>query len=117
VYIRGASFWDVDWAQAVSYFSQLAPTAPNLADASGWTATQRYLDALLGYGDWLSAGGDYCLAAEQYHTYLSLLADPLVEPTVVYSDEQCAAGDQGEGESTPTPEGTTTPQPTDTPAP
>ena len=120
LYIRGASFWDVDWSQAVYYFSQLAPTAPNLRDASGWTATDRYLQALLGYGDWLSAAGDHCLAAEQYHTYLGLLADPQVEPTVVYADEQCGQGDQGDqgdGEATPTPEGESTPQPTDTPTP
>ena len=120
LYIRGASFWDVDWSQAVYYFSQLAPTAPNLRDASGWTATDRYLQALLGYGNWLSAAGDHCLAAEQYHTYLGLLADPQVEPTVVYADEQCGQGDQGDQgdeEATPTPEGESTPQPTDTPTP
>ena len=41
-YIRGASFWEVDWAKSISYFSQVAPIAPNLRDASGWTASDRY---------------------------------------------------------------------------
>ena len=54
LYIRGASFWDVDWGQAIYYFSQLASAAPNLSDLSGWTASSRYMDALLGYGDWFA---------------------------------------------------------------
>jgi len=109
LYIRGASFWDVDWSQAVFYFSQLAPTAPNLTDASGWTSTERYLQSLLGYGDWLSAAGDHCLAAEQYHTYLGLRQDTDVEPTAVAADEQCAEG--GGEDATPEPEGEATPSP------
>lgn len=109
LYIRGASFWDVDWSQAVFYFSQLAPTAPNLRDASGWTSTDRYLESLLGYGDWLSSAGDHCLAAEQYHTYLSLRQDSAVEPTAVAADEQCA--ENGGEDATPEPEGEATPSP------
>lgn len=121
MYIRGASFWGIDWAQAVASFAELSATVPNLADASGWTATNRYLDALLGYGDWLAARGEWCLAAEQYATYLSLMANPAVEPTAVYADEQCSGGDGG-GEqpeggpgTTPAPPGqppTPTPEPT-----
>ncbi|MBN2149364.1 MAG: tetratricopeptide repeat protein [Anaerolineales bacterium] len=140
MYIRGASYWSVDWAQAVYHFSQLASTVPNLSDASGWTASNRYLDALLGYGDWLSGRGEWCTAAEQYALYLSLLANPQVEPTAVHADEQCASGGDsgggGEGgddgqptqEATPTPPGqepalpptlepTNTPQPQSTPYP
>jgi hypothetical protein len=118
LYIRGASFWGVDWGQSVYYFSQLATAAPNLSDIAGWTATNRYLDALLGYGDWLAARGQWCDAQTQYDTYMMLLANPQVEPTAVFAADQCAQGSIPEvtpgGEVTSTPE---TPFPTDTPQP
>jgi tetratricopeptide (TPR) repeat protein len=108
LYIRGASFWGVDWAQSVSYFSQLAAAAPNLSDVSGWTASNRYLDALLGYGDWLAARGEWCDAQAQYDTYMTLLASSQVEPTAIYAADQCAQGASATttpgGETTPTPE-------------
>ena len=115
LYIRGASYWGVDWGQSVNYFSQLAVAAPNLSDISGWTASNRYLDALLGYGDWLAAKGQWCDAQMQYDTYMTLLANPQVEPTAMYAADQCAQGANPEvtpgGEITPTPE---TPIPTET---
>lgn len=92
LYIRGASYWGVDWAQSVNYFSQLAAAAPNLSDVAGWTASNRYLDALLGYGDWLAAKGQWCDAQMQYDTYMTLLANPQVEPTAMYTADQCAQG-------------------------
>jgi tetratricopeptide (TPR) repeat protein len=110
LYIRGASFWDVDWAQAVYYFSQLASAAPNLSDSSGWTASNRYMDALLGYGDWFAARGQWCDAQTQYDTYMALLASPLVEPTAVYAADQCA-----QGSVTPATPVLETPTPTITP--
>lgn len=113
MYIRGASYWDVDWGQAVYYFSQLADAVPNLSDSSGWTAYNRYLDALIGYGDWYAARSDWCKAQEQYDTYMSLLASPGVEPTAVYAADMCAQGVGPSatpgGELTPTPGGTAGP--------
>jgi tetratricopeptide (TPR) repeat protein len=118
LYIRGASFWGVDWAQSISYFAQLAAAAPNLSDVAGWTASNRYLEALLGYGDWLAARGQWCDAQTQYDTYMTLLASPQVEPTAVFAADQCAQSLAPEvtpgGEVTSTPE---TPLPTDTPQP
>lgn len=117
LYIRGASFWDVDWAQAVYFFSQLAASAPNLRDASGWTASERYLKALVGYGDWLSANGQWCSAKDQYELYLSLIADPQVQPTAEFVFEKCDDEGNQEPTETPTPGSapagmTGTPQPT-----
>jgi tetratricopeptide (TPR) repeat protein len=106
-YIRGASFWDVDWAQAVYYFSLLANAAPNLSDSSGWTASNRYLDALLGYGDWFAAQEQWCDAQEQYDAYMSMMANPQVEPTAVYVADKCTQA------SAPPPP----PTPVDTPTP
>ena len=101
LYIRGASFWDVDWEQATYFFSQLAPSAPNLRDASGWTASERYLKALLGYGDWLAANGQWCTARDKYELYLTLIADPQVQPTAEFVFEKC--DDEGNEEPTETP--------------
>jgi len=44
-YIIGQSFWEVDWALAVQYFSQIAPQAPNLHDVNFFTAQDRLLTA------------------------------------------------------------------------
>ena len=117
LYIRGASFWDVDWSQAVFYFSQLAPSAPNLRDASGWTATDRYLKALLGYGDWLAANGQWCTARDQYELYLTLIADPQVEPTAQHSMDKCDKSGNQELTETPTPGSAPASAVTDTPQP
>ena len=129
LYTRGASFWDVDWSQAVFFFAQLALTAPNLVDASGWTALERYYLALIGYGDWLSLRGEWCTAQEQYRIAQELRPDPLLEPTAAYVDEQCTSGapppDTTQTPPAPTTEGglpgevTSTPEeiPTDTPNP
>lgn len=51
LYILGASFWELDWGQAMNYFEQVAAYAPNLRDASNMTASQRYYQSLLKYGD------------------------------------------------------------------
>jgi tetratricopeptide (TPR) repeat protein len=123
LYILGASYWDVDWGQAVYYFSQLADAVPNLSDSSGWTASRRYMDALLGYGDWLVSQSMWCEAQTQYDTYMSLLADPQVEPTAAYASDKCrqaSAPPPAPATPTPTPGGETpipateTPTPTDT---
>ena len=101
-YIRGASFWEVDWAKSISYFSQVAPIAPNLRDASGWTASDRYRIALTRYGDQLLQAGDYRGAQQQYDAALALLPNPTVEPTATYAADQCASG--ASPETTPSPE-------------
>jgi tetratricopeptide (TPR) repeat protein len=118
-YIRGASFWDVDWAQAVYYFSLLADAAPNLSDSSGWTASSRYLDALLGYGDWFALQGQWCDSQQQYDTYMSMLANPQVEPTAVYAADKCsqASAPPPPPPTTDTPTPTVTEEPATTPYP
>jgi tetratricopeptide (TPR) repeat protein len=112
LYIRGASFWDVDWGQAVYYFSQLASAAPNLMDASGWTASNRYLDALLGYGDWYASQSQWCDAQTQFDTYMSMIANPQVEPTAAYIADKCY---QALNPPAPPAPVTDTPAPTGTP--
>jgi tetratricopeptide (TPR) repeat protein len=134
LYVRGASFWDVDWAQAVYYFSQLVLIAPNLMDGSGYTAWERNILALIGYGDWFARQEMYCDARDQYDAALELRGDPVVQPTADYAVKRCEEGnipapivpgdtmtptptlEGGMGESTPTPTATVE-VPTETPTP
>jgi tetratricopeptide (TPR) repeat protein len=92
LYIKGASFWDLDWAQAVFYFGQIAPALPNLTDGSGWTASERYRLALINYGDFLVGQKEWCSAVEQYNVALSLGSDTAVEDKSAQAADKCAGG-------------------------
>jgi len=71
-YIIAASFWEINWEQAVNYFGQLATYAPNVWDgASNMTAGERYRIALMRFGDQIFAGGDNCGAYAQYSKALA----------------------------------------------
>jgi len=100
LYITGASFWEIDWGQAVYYFAQVAPALPNLRDGSGWTATERYRIALIGYGDFLADNKDWCGARIQYELSLSLGTDELVQEKYVFIITKCP--DEGESSEQPT---------------
>ncbi len=65
VYLIGASFWELDWKQAVDYFQQVYSGYANLWDGTQ-TAAQRYWYASMRYGDQLFATQDYCNAVDQY---------------------------------------------------
>jgi len=115
LYITGASFWELDWAQAVYYFSQVAPQLPSLRDGSGWTARERYRLALYNFGNSLVAAGDPCQALEQYELSLSLAYDEEVEQAMTEAAEQCYGGQQDEEPSDDgqlAPPGSLTPEPT-----
>jgi hypothetical protein len=90
LYVRGASFWDVDWEQAVYYFGQLAQIAPNLMDGSRYTASERYRLALIGYGDWFARQELWCEAQQQYDTAYNMSPRPELQPTAIYAADQCA---------------------------
>jgi hypothetical protein len=66
LYLYGSSFWEAYPELAVYYFGLAASTAPYLHDASGWTASARYRDALVQLGDKLASGEDWCGAYQQY---------------------------------------------------
>lgn len=48
-YVVGASFWEVDWPQAVQYFEYLVAAAPQLHDTSFFSATDRLAQAQVFY--------------------------------------------------------------------
>jgi len=65
LYVLAASFWDLDWKNAVLYFSQLYMGWPSMWDGT-MTASDRYRIAAMRYGDELFAQEQWCAAVEQY---------------------------------------------------
>ncbi len=110
-YIAAASFWGIDWAQVVGYFAQIYPALPNLRDASGMTATERFRIASIKYGDALMTQEKYCEAQIQYQNALNLYNDPAVQPTAMVAGEWCAnpPGQEPTVSNTPTPTATVLP--------
>ena len=124
LYVTGASFWGLDWAQSAYYFGQLLQVAPNLRDSSNLTATERFRTATIKYADTLAENGDWCLAQEQYDQAFNYGTDPAVEPTAQKVAQECEQMNQPEeepteepppAEATPTP-GEGYPAPQETPA-
>jgi hypothetical protein len=97
LYLTGASFWEVDWQQAASYFEQVYPLYPSLHDASGMSAEERWRKSILGYADQLNAAGSVCKAEKLYQQIVDLGKNPEVKPTLEAAKQDC------EGKNTPTP--------------
>jgi tetratricopeptide (TPR) repeat protein len=116
LYLTGASFWEIDWKQAVYYFSQVGPAMPGLMDGSKMTAAQRYREALIKYADQL-AEKDECQALEMYTTALSMGgADPKLQEAIDALDKRCNGGGEdngtpGQPAETPKPKAKRTPTP------
>lgn len=91
LYIKGASFWELDWGQATFYFSQVAPYAPNLRDGSGLTAMQRYQTAIVKYIQQLFNDKNWCEAKAQLEIALTMMQDPELQNALVTATERCAA--------------------------
>jgi tetratricopeptide (TPR) repeat protein len=89
LYITGASFWDLDWAKVIEYFSQVGPALPGLSDRSGMTARERYRLALKNYGMMLVAQGDPCAGAEQFQISLTVGPDPEVDQLLAEAFNAC----------------------------
>jgi hypothetical protein len=115
LYLIGSAFWEVDPAQAIQYFSQVAAAAPGLQDLSGWTASARYREVLIQYGDSLMVKKEWCTAQEQYQLALSMGADASLQEKTQNAALLCSPPS-----ATPTPTGeipTATTPPAVTPSP
>jgi hypothetical protein len=71
-YLIGASFWELNWAEAVRYFEQVRAWG-NLWDGT-MTSSERYWFASMRYGDELFAQNQFCDAATQYENAQSVAA-------------------------------------------
>lgn len=120
LYLSGASYWEIDWAQVVFYFEQVYPHVPNLRDGTFMTATDRYRLGAIEYANQLAALGEYCLAQEYYERALAIISNPEIQPTAQWVGEACASGEEApppptQEEVQPTPTPVTGPQPTPVP--
>jgi len=88
-YITGASYWNVDWAQAVYYFEQVVAMTPNLHDGSGWTAAQRYMDALNGNAQLLESEGRWCELDDIYDKAYQYTGDPAYQELFLTAQDKC----------------------------
>jgi tetratricopeptide (TPR) repeat protein len=70
-YLIGASFWELDWQQALSYFNQIA--GYGLWDGT-MTVAERIHFASMRYGDQLLEQGQYCDAVAQYENAQAIAA-------------------------------------------
>jgi tetratricopeptide (TPR) repeat protein len=110
LYVTGASFWGLNWGQAVHYFGQIVLVAPNLRDATNITATERYRQAVQNYGDMLIANDQWCQAQELYQNAFNLTGNPVLEPTVTWLSNRCEETTRAtESPVQPPPEETETP--------
>jgi len=64
-YLIGASFWELNWKEAVGYFDQVYRGWSGLWDGT-MTASERFWMASMRYGDELFAKDQYCDALAQY---------------------------------------------------
>jgi hypothetical protein len=88
-YIRGASFWEVDWGQAAFYFEQVAPMFPNMHDGTFWYASQRYIEALTYYIEALENEKEWCKAEEQYIKLRDYTGDSSLDETIAIVADRC----------------------------
>jgi hypothetical protein len=115
MYIRGASYWDLDWEQAVYYFSQVAPYLPYLSDASGTTAAERYRLAMIGWGSQLFSREEWCRAEEVLDQALQLGEDEQARALLEEATERCHPPAPPTESPTPTKTGEPSSPPTEEP--
>lgn len=112
-YIIGASFWGLDWAQAVSYFDQVRAWG-NLWDGS-MTSSQRYWFASMRYGDELFSKNQFCDAVTQYQNAETIAAlDKAANDNWYHAYSECFPATPTTG-PTPTSTGAVPTQPTSGP--
>lgn len=118
IYLTGASFWEINWGQAVNYFSQVQPHLPSLRDASLMTSTERYRIALIRYAEQLMDAEEYCAAREQLEIALTLGSDSEAEDALQEATRACDRGRRDEEREEERSQEEPTPiEPTEPPAP
>lgn len=113
LYLQGATYWGVDWANVVQYFSQLYAAFPYMRDMNGWTAIDRYRKGLEAYGDFLLASDKPCDALTQYQNAAGLSSTDLLQTKIGKANSACNPSQPTAMPLLDTPEAET---PTDTPS-
>ncbi len=88
-YLSGAAAWAVDWPKVLDFFANFYATAPGLRDASGKTATERYREGSILYGDELMAKEDPCSAVQQYTNAIGIASDEITQGKLSDATNKC----------------------------
>jgi len=112
LYLTGASYWGIDWAQVIYYFQQVYLALPNLRDGTGMTATERFRIAAIEYAQQLAEAKEFCAAQEYMDLAMNITSDPEVQPTQQWIAEKCYDELHPRKTKEPTEEVTPTPSPT-----
>ena len=96
-YLTGVSFWGVDWAQVLTYFNQLALSAPYLSDSSLLTSLDRQATAQSQlYSQYLTTAqyrmnqGKYCEAYDLYNeASLYIVFDQNTQQNFEFARDKC----------------------------
>lgn len=108
LYITAASFWEVDWENALNYFSQLYASDPYLHDINNWTVIDRYRMASIGYADELMAKNKFCDAEQYYQSALAIKDEQTTADKLTKAANKCAELQAQNATETPAPEPETT---------
>lgn len=117
MYVLANSFFGVNWAEAVYYFSQVYLGAPYITN----DVYLKYATASRRHGDEYILANDPCGAMDLYYQSLLAWEDPDLVPTATEAWNLCEAAEAADAPppatETPTPGGppTETPTPTETP--
>ncbi len=90
MYQIAASWYGVNWQKAADNFYTLYQQMPNMIDAEGVTAKQRYVNSMEGIGDNLMLIYDYCNAATQYSAAKDILVSDQLLAKIQQAQEYCA---------------------------
>lgn len=90
MYLNALSGYGVFWEQTVYALQSLYEMGLYMIDVNGVTLTQRYAEALAGYGDYLQSQGEWCKAVKQYEASLNIMSLESVNAIMEDAMNKCA---------------------------
>jgi hypothetical protein len=62
-------------------------------DGTGWTASQRYTDAMVGFAQWYESQGKWCQAEGWYHDAYEITGNPELKQARDVASDKCNSGE------------------------
>jgi tetratricopeptide (TPR) repeat protein len=90
MYLNAVSGFGVYWERTVAGLQSLYDMGLYIIDVNGVTLTQRYAEALAGYGDYLQSQGEWCEAVKQYEASLNIMQLESVNAIIEDARNYCA---------------------------
>lgn len=84
LYFNGVALMGSNWGSAVATLQELYGRDPNFGDVK-----QKLRDAHIGYGEFASGQGAFCIAAREYDAAVALDADAQTQTKAIIANEAC----------------------------